>query len=142
MPRFALDPMDLLLTLLRRELPDATTVMSRIPDGILDYLPLVVLRRTGGDSVAPDFWDQPLVNVQAWCRPTAEQPDANRAAADLADQVRGVLWRAWREQTVIPGLGHLVHLRESSAPLELGDSDLPLLGRYTATYDLRVRPNP
>lgn len=138
MPRFAVDSLDLLLDLLRTDLL-GVQVMSRIPDHIEDYLPLVVIRRTGGESVAPEFYDEPLINVQCWCGSTAGS-DPSRAAADLADQVRGILWTAYRTQRVVPGRGWLVAVRESTGPLEVSDGDRPFLGRYTATYDLRVRP--
>lgn len=140
MTRFAVDVLDVLLNLLRPALP-GVNVMSRIPDHVPEYLPLVVIRRTGGDSPAPKFYDQPLTNVQCWC---AENPDAgidaDRAASDLADQVRGVLWQAWRTQQVVSGYGWISRLRESSGPREVTDPDLPLLGRVSATYDLRIRP--
>lgn len=139
MPRFAVDFLDVLLELLRPALP-GVEVMSRIPDHVPGYLPLVVVRRTGGDSPAPEFYDQPLVNVQCWCD---EDPDNNidgsRAASDLADQVRGILWTAQRTQQVIPDRGWIGFIREASGPMEVTDPDLPQLGRYTATYELRFR---
>jgi hypothetical protein len=141
MPRFTVDFLDVLLDLLRDKLGDDVWVMSRIPDGVEDYLPLVVIRRTGGSPVRPDFYDQPWVNVQCWC---ADDPDSGidqyRAASDLADQVRGIFWNAWRTQEVVPGKGHIAWYRESTSPIEISDPDLPLLGRFSATYDLRIRP--
>lgn len=141
MPRFAVDFLDVLLDLLRDAMP-GVTVMSRIPDGVPQYLPLVVVRRTGGDySVAPDFYDQPYVNVQCWADEDRDTGiDAYRAASDLADQVRGILWTAYRTQQVVPGKGWIGYIRESTAPLEVADPDLTFLGRYTATYELRFRP--
>lgn len=140
MPRFAVDFLDVLLDLLRPALP-GVQVMTRIPDHVPSYLPLVVVRRTGGDSPVPEFYDQPLVNVQCWCDEDRDNDiDAFRAASDLADQVRGVLWTAYRTQQVIPDRGWLGSVREVSGPLEINDPDLPLIGRYTATYEIRVRP--
>lgn len=140
MPRFSVDYLDVLLALLRPALP-GVRVMTRIPDHVPAYLPLVVIRRSGGDSPAPEFYDQPWINVQCWCdEDRAADIDAQRAASDLADQVRGILWTAYRTQQVVSGLGWVGYIRESTAPQEISDPDLPLLGRYTATYELRVRP--
>lgn len=140
MTRFCVDYLDVLLGLLRPALP-GVTVMSRIPDHVPDYLPLVVIRRNGGDSPAPEWFDGPWINVQCWCdEDRANNIDAPRAADALADQVRGILWTAYRTQQVVPGLGWINYIRESTAPQEISDPDLPLLGRYTATYELRVRP--
>jgi hypothetical protein len=122
--------------LLRAALPDVT-VRSAIPDDLTKFLPLIVVRRISGASLAPRFWDGPSVNVQCWSDATDEL-DPVSAAFQLADQTRRVLWEAWENQTVTSA-GHIVQLRESQAPLEVPDVDLPRLGRYVATYALRVR---
>lgn len=131
---YSVDGLDVLLELLREGLDPGVRVMTRIPDHLPDYIPLVVVRRTGGSSRAPRFFDRYLVNVQAW----SSGPDPSRAAFVLADEVRRVLWDALERQVVTPH-GHLVDIRESSAPSELTDPDLPLHGRYTATYELTIR---
>lgn len=139
MTRFTVDVLDVLLALLRPALP-GVEVSQAIPDGVPTFVPLVVLRRTGGDSLAPEFYDTPLINVQCWCADDrANNIDASRAASNLADQVRGILWTAYRTQQVVPGLGWIGAIRESSGPLEITDPDLPNFGRYAATYDLRIR---
>lgn len=138
MPRFSVDPYDVVLALLRTDLPDVT-VMSRIPDHITDYLPLVVISNVGGDSPAPEFYDGPWFNVQCWCKDTADA-DGYRLASNLADDVRRILWTAQRTQRVIPGLGWINYIRESSGPRPISDVDRPFVGRYAATYELRVRP--
>lgn len=134
-----MDYLELVLSMLREDMPDVN-VFSRIPDGINEFLPVVSVQRVGGDSPAPEFYDEPWLNIQCWCADDPDGVDAFRAANDLADRVRGILWTAWRTQRVIPGLGWIVAIRESSAPLEINDRDRPLLGRYAATYELRVRP--
>lgn len=137
--RFSVDYLDVLTTLLRAELPDVH-VMTRIPDHLPEYLPLVVIRRVGGDSPAPEFYDVPWINVQCWCEDDQQTGvDAYRLASDLADDVRRALWMAWRTQQVIDGLGWISSIRESTAPQEVSDLDRPLLGRYAATYELRIR---
>jgi hypothetical protein len=75
------------------------TVRSRTPDPLPDYIPLVVIRRTGGSSDSPTFYDTPWINVQCWAAQTGTM-DAFRAAHNLADDVRRVLWTAWANQTV------------------------------------------
>lgn len=140
MTRFCVDYLDVLLELLREEMPDIT-VMTRIPDGLTSFLPLVVIRRVGGDSPAPEFYDEPWMNVQCWCdNDYVNDIDAFTAAGNLADRVRGILWTAYRTQRVMAGRGWLVNIRESTAPQEISDPDRPLIGRYAATYELRVRP--
>jgi hypothetical protein len=144
MPRFSVDYLDLLLDLFRSELDPTVNVMTRIPDLITSFLPLVVVRSSGGDSYDPRFFDTPYINVQSWCAPPADQGadgavDASRAASDLADECRRILWTAWREQRVIAGLGWISKIRESSGPLEVPDVDAPALGRWVATYELRIR---
>jgi hypothetical protein len=122
--------------LLRAALPDVTVRLA-IPDDLTKFLPLIVVRRVTGSSPAPRFWDGPSVNIQCWSDATDEL-DPVSAASDLADQARRVLWEAWDNQTVTPA-GHIVRLRESQGPMEVPDVDLPRLGRYVATYALRVR---
>lgn len=138
--RFSVDYLDVLLALLRTDLGDGVQVMTRVPDHLPGYVPLVVIRRIGGDSPAPEFYDIPWINVQCFCaEDRAGGIDAHRAASDLADAVRRSLWTAYRTQRVINGLGWIGSIRESSAPQEISDGDLPFIGRYAATYELRVR---
>jgi hypothetical protein len=138
--RFAVEAVDIVLEIIRDALP-GVNVRASIPDGVLDFLPLVVVRRIGGSSPYPDFWDDPLINVQNWAAP-AGSVDAFRAASDLADQIREALWTAWRTQTVTAG-GSIARIRESQGPLEMPDVDLPFLGRFQATYELKLRsPHP
>lgn len=135
---FSVDPMDVLLPLLRAGMP-GVNVMSRVPDKVPDFLPLVVCRRTGGSSFAPRFYDQPYINIQCWAAADRDAGvDASRAAHNLADDARRVLWEAWDNQTVVPA-GHISWVRESQGPEEISDPDLPHHGRYAATYELLIR---
>jgi hypothetical protein len=133
---YSVDPMDVLLPLLRNGLP-GVNVYSRVPDGIPSHLPLVVIRRTGGSSDSPTFYDVPWINVQCWAAPSPSE-DASRIAHDLADDVRRVLWTAWENQTVTPA-GWIRRVRESSAPEEINDPDVPMYARYQATYEIWIR---
>jgi hypothetical protein len=136
MVRWAGEAEQVPVLLLRAALPDVT-VRASIPDNLLNYLPLVVVRRVTGSSVAPKFWDGPSINVQCWSDAT-DDLDPYAAASNLADLCRKALWEAWDDQTVTAA-GHIVQLRESQGPMALIDPDLPRLGRYVATYALRVR---
>jgi hypothetical protein len=133
---YSVDPMDVLLPLLRAGLP-GVNVFSRVVEPLPQYVPLVVIRRTGGSSDHPTFLDVPWINVQCWSAPTNTK-DAARAAHDLADDVRRVLWEAWANQTVTSA-GWIRRVRESSAPEEINDPDVPLYGRYQATYEIWIR---
>jgi len=136
---FSVDPMDVLLPILRNGLP-GVNVFSRVPDPVPQFVPLVVIRRTGGSSDAPTFIDVPWVNVQCWSA-RSDTVDAARMAHNLADDVRRVLWTAWANQTVTSA-GWIRRVRESSAPEEINDPDVPLFGRYQATYEIWIRKNP
>jgi hypothetical protein len=139
--RFAVEAVDIVLEILRDALPNGVFVRASIPDGVPDFLPLVVVRRVGGSSLYPDFWDDPLINIQNWADADGSR-DARRVASDDADQVRKALWDAWRNQTVTSG-GSIARIRESQGPLEMPDVDLPFLGRFQATYELKLRsPHP
>ena len=142
MPRFAVEAHDLVVEILRDALDPGVTVRVSIPDNVPDLLPLVVARRVpAGGSPWPQFWDETLFNVQVWADADGSD-DAWRVASDLADQARGALWGAWRAQTVTAA-GSIAQIRESLAPVPMPDVDLPFLGRYVATYALKLRsPRP
>lgn len=137
MPRYAVDYLDVFLPLLRQQLttPDVK-VYSKIPDHLETLVPIVVIRRTAGRSQYPRFTDRPWISTQVW----ADDPvDPFRAASDLIDEVRGVYFKAWDEQIVVPGVGHIVDVRESSGPEEIADPDVPHLGRYQMLHEIRIR---
>jgi hypothetical protein len=135
---FSVDWQDVILPILRDRLP-GVQVMSRVPDGVPDFVPLVVVRRTGGSSDHPWVYDQPWLMFQHWAGPDPGG-DAGRNAHDLADDVRRALWEAWYAQQVTPA-GWMVWVRESSAPEEINDPDVPMFVRYQATYEIQIRRN-
>src|SRR5690606_41428112 len=111
------------------------------PDEMASVLLLVLLRRIGGEYAAPELYDVQCQNIQCWAdEDPVNGTEASRAAFNLADAIRGVLWRAFRTQQVVEGYGWIISVREASAPQEIPDEALPHLGRYSATYELRVRP--
>lgn len=135
MTRYSLDYLDLLLPLLRNGLGPEITVMSRIPDELPDFMPLVVVRRTAGRTQYPKFTDRPWISTQVW----TGGDDPHRAAGDLIDRVRRIYFEAWDNQTVIDGVGWIVDVRESSGPEELSDPDRPHFGRYQMLHEIRMR---
>lgn len=134
---YSVDPMEVLLPLLRTGLGSDVTVMASIPDGIPEFVPLVVCRRSGGASPAPTFYDAPFINIQVWAA-GSDTTNPARAAFLVADRARQVLWEAWRNQTTTTA-GHIAEIRESLGPIEVTDPDLPHFGRFQATYELRIR---
>lgn len=135
---FSVDPMDVVLPILRGRLP-GVNVMSGVPDGVPNFVPLVVVRRTGGSSDHPWLYDQPWLMFQHWAGPDPGG-DARRNAHNLADDVRRALWEAWYAQQVTPH-GWINWVRESSAPEEINDPDVPMLVRFQATYEIQIRRN-
>ena len=138
MATFSVDWADVVLPILRSRLP-GVNVMSSVPDGVPNFVPLVVVRRTGGSSDHPWIYDQPWIMFQHWAGPEPGG-DARRNSHDLADDVRRALWEAWYAQQVTPA-GWITWVRESSAPEEINDPDVPLLVRHQATYELQIRRN-
>lgn len=137
MVRYTLDGYDIVLELLREGLEAGITVMSRIPDQLPLFVPLVVVRRTGGATRQPKFHTEFHITAQCWVAPTVAG-DTSRVVDDLGDQVTKVLHQAWKNQTVTPA-GHIAHWREASGWQEISDPDLPNYGRSIATYDLLLR---
>jgi hypothetical protein len=133
--RYSIDYLDLFLGILRNALPDDVTVLSRLPDHLPDFVPLVVIRRTAGRTQFPRYTDRPWISTQVW----AGGDDPFREASDLIDKVRGALFKAWDEQIVVPGVGCIVDIRESSGPVEISDPDVPRLGRYEMLHEIRIR---
>lgn len=132
--RFSTDVLGVLLTIVRNALPDVN-VYSRIPDDLPKYLPLVAIRRTAGRAQSPHFADRPWINTQCFTGGDDPYTECNI----LCDRVRGALFNAWYDQTVVPGLGWIVDIRESSGPEELSDPDRPHFGRYQMTHEIRIR---
>lgn len=133
---------DVVLAVLRGGVPGAT-FGTRRPDELTAALPYARVSRTGGASRWPQFWDRLFVFVEHWAGPDdAAGVDAARAAQVFTDDCRRALWQAWRSQMVTPH-GWIARIAESEGPEEAPDPDLPLHGRFTATYELLVRrPQP
>lgn len=142
MPRYSIDYLDLFLYLLRNHLSDYNPayadvhVCSRLPDHLERFLPVVQVTRTAGRTQYPRFTDRPWIETQVW---SDDPDDPYRAASDLIDACRGVYFTAWTEQIVVPGVGHIVDVRESSGPQEMSDPDLPHAGRYEMLHEIRIR---
>lgn len=133
--RFSLDVQDLMLAIARNAVGPDVNVFTRIPDDLPKHVPLVVIRRTAGRSQSPHFTDRPWFNTQVFCGGDDPFRDANI----LADTVRGAIFNAWYDQFVLPGVGWIVDVRESSGPEEIADPDRPHFGRYQMTHEIRMR---
>ena len=113
------------------------------------HFPMVHVRRAQGltsDVGDPRFIDSALIQVHVF----TEDPDGDEAGAVLSDAVRAVLWRAYREQTVVPGRGWISFFDLRHPPKRASDwatatgpvqyADLPTgVLRYESLYQLGVR---
>lgn len=135
---WAVSGLDVTLAVLRAGLP-VDRFGTRRPDDLPAAMRYAMVRRTGGSSLRPRFWDRCFINVQHWAAPDHSTGiDASRAAELFADDVRRVLWTAHAAQTVT-GAGHIARIRESEGPEDTPDPDLPHYGRYITTYELLIR---
>jgi hypothetical protein len=133
--------LDVVLAVFRAAMPDAR-FGTRRPDELPGVMPFAVVRRTGGSSPAPRFYDRLFCNVQCWAgEDRAAGVDAARAAEVFADRCRRALWEAQQAQTVTEH-GWICQLSESEGPEDTPDPGLPHHGRYVATYQLLVRRFP
>lgn len=129
------------------ELPelDEDHVFTKLQDGMGEHLPALIVERTGGSSDRPEFVSDYFTHLQVWSGETADFPnDPFGAAFDLSQRVAKVLYEACKNQTVAyDGNGHVLgwisQWRESSGFQDATDVDLPDVGRYVATYDLKIR---
>lgn len=137
---------DFIVPLLQGLIPDVP-VKSEIEEG--QTFPVILARRDAsfgfwdGDH---RFFDQAPLIINTY----VSGPDADQDAALLADAVRAQLFRAWREQIVIPGRGHIVRLRMTSPPRRAPDwasptgpvqyAELPRdVERYETRYTVTIR---
>lgn len=111
--------------------------------------PFVLVRRAdsfGSWSGDHRFIDDVQLFVHVYC----EDPDGDEDAALLSDAIRCIIRDAWRNNTVIPGRGHIVGYDLVSSPRRVSDwatsagpvqyADLPTgVHRYETRYGLMVR---
>lgn len=106
-------------------------VRSLMPDLSQD-LPVVMARRGGGSVIDPRALDSAIVTVQCW-------HTSDKAAEDLAEECRGALYAAWRQQTVTSGAA-VSGYGEQSAPVLLPSEEDPKgTYRYVGSYELAIR---
>lgn len=123
----------LVAALLRAALGPTVTVETELSDP-LRRTPYVFVEVVGGDEADARLLGVPLVDIECYAAGN------KRAAADLAEDVRAALFRAWDEQ-VVTGLGHLASFRTVTYPHEVRTVGQPAeVYRYTASYALGVRP--
>lgn len=127
------------------DLPSDLNIFSKIPDHQDQYLPALIIKRTGGNSDRPEFSSTYFCNFQVWSDVTAEYPDDPfQAAFELSQKVARVYYRAWKDQTLAYDaddrvMGWIADWRESSGFQDFTDPDLPHIGRYVGVYDLLIR---
>lgn len=122
----------LLNEVIRPQLPGGVTLGNRIPATMVR--PFVLVRRTGGAWLDARGLDSAIVDVQVWATTDEE-------AERLAELVRALLWKAYRAQTTVPGIGSVSLVREESAPAEIpADTEDHSIYRYQATYTVNTRP--
>jgi hypothetical protein len=119
------------LHLLRTGLGDAVNVFTRIPDGLRELVPAVVIERTAGGSTHPEFASSFGMTYQVW-------HTSDDLAYELSRQVATVIWTAQRRQTATPA-GHIAGWSEISGFHPVPDEGLPEFGRYVAVLDLLIR---
>lgn len=121
----------MLMGILRPALP-AATVGTLIPAN-MPY-PFVLARGVGGAAIDPRFVGSSLVDVQVWSQ-------SDTVSEDLSEDARVALVIAWRNQTVVLGVGSIARFSEESSPLLLPSDAAPKgVYRYQATYRLATRP--
>ena len=144
------DGMSVLLAIGRQavadgDLPAGLSIFSKIQDNQADYLPTLVITRTGGSSDRPEFVSDFFCHFTVWSDRDVDYPnDPFGAAKALARKVATVYYRAWQQQTLaLDADGHVLgwinQWRESSGFQDFTDPDLPHIGRYEAVYDLKIR---
>lgn len=127
------------------DLPSDLNVFTKMVDQQDQYLPCLVINRTGGQSLRPEFQSDYFVNFQVWSDRTDEFPDDPfQAAYNLSLRVARALYAAYRNQTLALDaddhvIGWIADWRESSGFQDFTDPDLPHIGRYVAVYDLKIR---
>lgn len=134
--RYSADYLGILLHIVREAVGPSVHVFTREPDDLPNYMPCIVIRRTAGASQNPKFFDRPWISTQAYAK---GGDDPILAAELLIDQVRKAYFEAWHNQTVVPDLGWIQDVRESSGPEELLQTDLPHMGRYQMLHEIRIR---
>lgn len=138
--RYSADYLGILLHIVREAVGPSVHVFTREPDDLPNYMPCIVIRRTAGASQNPKFFDRPWISTQAYAKSTGAPGDDPILAAELLiDQVRKAYFEAWHNQTVVPDLGWIQDVRESSGPEELMQTDLPHMGRYQMLHEMRIR---
>lgn len=137
---------DIVLPLLREGLdPVRVQTLVEFDQGF----PFVHTRRAQGltsDIGDPRFVDSVLIQVNVF----TEGIDADESGAVLSDAVRAVLWRAYKEQLVVPGRGWISYFDLRQPPKRASDwatatgpvqyADLPTgVYRYESMYQLGIR---
>lgn len=122
------------LPLLRARLDPSVTCTSWIAD--IDHgrtWPVVNVRRLGGLPKDVDFLDKPVIEL------TAYSDQGLVPTEDLYMDARQILWDAWKNQTVVPGVGYIHSYFETFGPTQF-DSPYDDTWRIQGLIQLGLRP--
>lgn len=123
---------EVVLPILRAELPDNVSVTSWIPDVDRRTLPLINIRRLGGISENPHLLDLPVIEITCYHGENLE------ACEDLLMDAREALYRAVQAQTLTDA-GYLHSFFETLGPTQF-DSPIEDSWRVQCLIQLGVRP--
>lgn len=123
---------EVVLPLLRDRLP-GVDIRSWGADVLDRTLPYVMIRRLGGLPVDVDLLDRPVIEM------TAYGDESLAATEDLYMDCRQVLWDAWKNQTVVPDVGHIHSYFETLGPTQF-DSPWDDTWRIQGLIQLGLRP--
>lgn len=122
------------LPLLRARLDPSVTCTSWIPD--IDHgrtWPVVNVRRLGGLPRDVDLLDRPVIELTAYSDVGLVETE------ELFLDARQVLWDAWKNQTVVPGVGYIHSYFETFGPTQF-DSPYDDTWRIQGLIQLGLRP--
>jgi hypothetical protein len=129
------------IPILKDGLRDDINVGSWVKDVSRRTYPLINVRRLGGlaNAKRPDLFDRAVIELTAYS--TADDPDypGLTGTENLYLDAKHLLWQAVRNQTVVPGLGHLHSFFETMGPTQF-DSPFDDTWRIQGLIQLGLRP--
>lgn len=123
---------EVIFPVLRQEMPDVV-FGSWTADVDFRVLPLINVRRLGGNSRDPKRIDRAVIEMTCYCA------DGIVATEDHYLDARQVLFEMVEKQTVIPSVGHLSSFTEVLGPTPF-DSSIEDTWRVQGLIQLGIRP--
>jgi hypothetical protein len=127
--------------LVQRLIKDALTGQDVTVGTLIPYTmpdPFVLVRSIPGqESGNSGLFARALVDVQVWVGGT----NAKTASRDLAVSISTILFQAWRNHVVIPGVGYIAGVLSATDPALLMDgTEAHGTFRYQVQFSFSVRP--